>query len=167
MKGYAMKTVRNLILALGFFVTLGAHADAGVYDGMPVPWPFPWAKECPINWENLNGRYELTDSLGGSEVSLRISVVMHKGLRLVRVSRYARKGGIEYDGSTFVTENQKFIRLYLAPIRGEGPRIWATIKLHYQSEVMTCTADHLVPILSMRVGDDSADIDYKLTKLRN
>ncbi len=97
---------------------------------------------------------------------LRISVIAKDGLRLLRVSRYSNLGSWKYEGTTFVTENQKLVRLYLSPVNGKGDPIWAIIKLHYISDVMECSAERLVPIMTVQASDKEEEfIDYKMERV--
>lgn len=164
-----MKTARNLVLIFALsFASLG-NTEQSTLGQLPVPWPFPWAKECPVNWESLGGFYTLTnDSFNHGSVSLRISVLTKNGLRLLRVSRYTTRGTWKYEGTTFVTENQKLVHLNLSPVSGKGEPIWATLKLHYLSEIMECAADRLVPIMTVQASDKIEEsVDYKLERVGN
>ena len=149
-----------------FSTVASAHSPlAGPID----PWPFPWAKECPVNWDTLGGYYLLAkDTTTNGGVSLRISVISKDGLRLLRVSRYSNLGSWKYEGTTFVTENQKLVRLYLSPVNHKGDPIWAIIKLHYVSDIMECSADRLVPIMTLQASDNEEEyVDYKMEKVGN
>lgn len=118
-------------------------------DGSPVPWPFPWAKDCPVQWSSVVGRYTLVDNYAGEEVSIRISFVHHRLLHVLRIARYDRHGQILSDGYSFVTENQNVFRVYLRPHEpGEHP-YWATIRLYFNDARLICGGDSLVPFLSL------------------
>lgn len=162
-----MRMLRGLTLSILLLGMTALHAQLSVADGLPVPWPFPWAKECPIKWESLQGRYALSDSADADQVILKITVVMKKGLRLVRVTRYTSRGSMLYDGSTYVTDDQKIIRLYLSPTRVKGPSVWAVIKMHYQSDFYSCTASELVPILTVQDLDPAStdQLEYKMVRV--
>ncbi len=118
-------------------------------EGLPLPWPFPWAKECPVNWASMEGRYTLEDDSSDEQIDLKITILTQKGMRMVRLSRYSQSGALISDGFSFVSTNQKMIRLYLYPRhRNEAP-IWALIKLHHWSWDLGCSEDQLVPILTL------------------
>src|SRR4051812_11566317 len=106
-----MKMFLNSLLICAALVSGLAHADHT--DGWPLPWPFPVAIDCPMDWKNLNGVYLLSDSKDEERLTVKISVVTKKGIRLVRVSRYTRTGHLMFDGTAFVTERQKIIGLFL------------------------------------------------------
>jgi hypothetical protein len=159
--------LRIIFSSLLLVMTL-LHVQPSRADGLPGPWPFPWAKECPMNWEDMEGRYMLSDSRSSDQVILRVTVQMKKSTRLVRVSRYTKHGSLIYDGATYVDEDQRIIRLYLSPTKSDGPPVWAVIKLHYQSwEVDSCSADRLVPILTVGTSDpyDPSSNQYKMIKV--
>jgi hypothetical protein len=159
------KMIASLVMLLGM-TTL--HADMVVADGLPVPWPFPWAKECPVNWDDMVGKYVMTDGSASGRISLRISIVVKRSFRLIRVSRYGTHGELLYDGSTTLNEAQRIVRLYLMPADKNADPVYATIKLHYPSWEMNCAADRLVPILSLRPVDstDPGDqVQYRLVRI--
>lgn len=136
-------------------------------DGMPGPWPFPWAKDCPVKWESLEGRYVLPESSQNALLDLKVSVVDKLNFKLVRVSRYDRMGGLEADGYVWVAANQKTIRLWLFPLKeGESPT-WAVLKLHFSSNERTCDEDHLVAILTLDQPDSATrrQSQYRLIKV--
>lgn len=162
-----MNFVRNWMLVMAL-IAGAAQASAEQLKGID-PWPFPWAKECPVNWEALNGYYTLSESNGNGEVTMRISVEDKGTLRLMRVIRYSsgNEGAWMYSGEIYISKKQKLIRLYLDPVNGKGGPIWAAIKLHYMSEVRQCSVDYLVPIVSMQRPDHTYEDydDYKMNRV--
>lgn len=162
-----MKTVSYWLLTIAMFGSLTANASSGILDGLPVPWPFPWAKECPIQWQALDGYYELSSASGPGTVTMRIKVTQRGHLNLIRVIRYSAGDSWIYEGATYVGRNQKFIRLYLSPAKKSGPAIWAVIKLHYTSKSTNCAETNLVPILTIQKHEDEPETytNYKLVRL--
>ena len=162
-----MKTLVQIIilcLALGSPLTQAAQTR----DSYPLPWPFPWADKCSMDWEDLDGTYLLSNGKEADQLILRINILTKKGVRSVHVSRISSQGRMLYQGSTLVSEADRIIRLSLVSIYPEEPRIWATIKMHYQSEVSSCSASHLIPILTVQVPENSAPragVDYRMVKL--
>lgn len=138
-------------------------------EGLPLPWPFPWAKECPVDWSSMQGRYVLSDSADEEEIDLDISVVERMGSKLVRVARYNRFGRRLAEGFAIVGENQRAIRLLLKPVGWADQAIWATIQLHYQRAEQRCSEDNLVPILTLEGanGGKPSQKQYVLLKVRN
>lgn len=122
-------------------------------DGMPGPWPFPWARKCPVRWESLEGRYILPESSQNTLLDLKVSVVDKLNFKLVRVSRFDRAGNLEASGLDWVAADQQIVRLWLYPFKqGEAPT-WAVLKMHYASTEQTCDDDHLVAILTLEQAD--------------
>jgi hypothetical protein len=138
-------------------------------EGLPLPWPFPWAKECPMNWQALNGQYLLSDAAESDTLDVSISTYDRVGVRVVRVARYTGHGELIYQGFSTVTENQRTIRLSLLPANGTDCAVQAVIKLHFQSSVNLCSMDHLVPILTIMRGTGASPkrIQYKMVKIEN
>jgi hypothetical protein len=161
-----MRMLRNWILVGVLLCMSSIHAGA---EGLPLPWPFPWARDCAVNWTQMEGTYLLSDSANLDHIDLKITVITKQGFKLVRVSRYSQDGSLLYDGFTFVNEKQKTLRLYLVPANSNETPVWAVIKLHYQSWDLQCTADHLVPILTLeKTGSTSHEqTQYKLVKVVN
>ncbi len=166
----------NLMKAIIIVAALlcgGAHAEGSpdrfqLYgQGLPLPWPFPWAKDCPVNWKNMEGRYGLSDNLEREEINLDITVVERMGFKVVRVARYHRDGRLVADGFTFVGDSQRTIRLLLKPKIRSQRAIWATIQLHYQGFELLCSEDNLVPILTLEISGSSgpSQTQYVLLKL--
>ena len=160
-----------LIFLTAFSMNLFATDSRGFAvpygDGMPAPWPFPWAKECPVEWSMLSGEYELKDSVRGETVSLRVSILWHNGMRLLRIARYDREGHLTSDGFTLITENQRTIMVYLQPMVKGEPAMWASLRFYYDS-LHSCDQTRLVPILSFSWKDTEQDSTvenhYRLVK---
>src|SRR6185312_10499834 len=110
-----MKTFFKLLLAGAALSASLAHAahDGRGEDGWPLPFPFPWAKECPMDWDHLSGNYTVKDSTETDSLLVKVTVLTKKGIRLVRVSRYSYTGRLMFDGTTTVTEKQKVVSLWL------------------------------------------------------
>jgi hypothetical protein len=161
-------------LALSFSVAQ-AQPPGNSQDGWPLPWPFPWAKECPMDWGSMNGVYKLAASAKYGRLVLHVTQAGGKnGLMLVHVSRVSSRGKLLYDGSTYVTPDQNVLSLYMQPqFAPDEPSIWAVIKMHYQSAVMSCDAADLVPILTVAPLDQDSGapackgIDFEMFKIRS
>jgi|GEM_PF-6320068 len=163
--------MKALITTILIALTLGVGtAQAEVRprgEGLPLPWPFPWAKECPVDWQKMAGRYVLSDSLEQEQIDLKITVVTSHGFRLVRLSRYDRYGMLIADGFSFVSLNQRMLRMKLVPKDYYENSIWALIKLHYSDWNLGCAEDHLVPILTLERANSSnhSTNHYRLVRI--
>ncbi len=158
--------VAATVLLLSF--TAGAAEKFQPYgEGMPAPWPFPWAKECPVKWSNLTGRYVMYDQFQGDDIDLKLSIVSREGLQMMRISRYARGGGMISDGITLITERQKSVRVYLRPLTTKTQPMWASLKLHFDRDY-SCEMSRLVPILSLfeRRDNITTEAQYRLVPAR-
>lgn len=136
-------------------------------EGLPLPWPFPWAKECPVRWMDLTGRYVLVNSERSEIISLRISVVSEYGLRVLRISRFDHYGHMLADGVTFLTDDQKAVRVHLWPMNPASEPMWANLRLYYRDNGFSCAVDRLVPILSIirQKANITTEIQYRLLRL--
>lgn len=157
-----------------FVALLGAIAHAQIPtgevrplgQGLPLPWPFPWAKDCPVDWKSMEGRYVLSESKDREEIDLDITVIDRMAFKIVRVARYDRFGRLLADGFSFVGHNQRALRLLLKPrYRGQRP-IWGTIQLFYQGNELLCSDDNLVPILTLETADSSKPSQTQYVLLR-
>ncbi|MBX3020723.1 MAG: hypothetical protein KF799_03530 [Bdellovibrionales bacterium] len=164
------------ILGLLLLATLCGAAQAQTYrplgDGMPLPWPFPWAKDCPVDWESMQGRYALMPSDTKEQINLKITVVKQLNFTVVRVSRFGPDGIIIADGYTWIPLKQKTVRLWLFPLRRGDPPTWAVLKLYHQnSYARECAQEALVPILTLEQVDNTIhrQAQYRLVRvsLRN
>ncbi len=133
--------------------------------GMPAPWPFPWAKECPVKWSSLTGRYMMYDEFQGDDIDLKLSIVSRQGLKMMRISRYSRGGSMISDGITLITEKQKSVRIYLRPLSTKSQPMWAALKLHFDKDY-SCEMNELVPILSLyeRHNNITTEAQYRLVR---
>ncbi len=162
--------MKLLIFILGMTLSWSAAADQSnlspFKQGLPLPWPFPWAKECPIDWKSMEGRYLLSDSMQEEELDIKITVISQMDLKLVRVSRYSRAGKLIADGFTMVNSKRRTLRLYMMPLDRQSTPLWAVIRLYYQSSVFSCSQDQLVPILTLDppVGTDQTPTQYRLVR---
>ncbi|MGE4130119.1 MAG: hypothetical protein AB7F86_00690 [Bdellovibrionales bacterium] len=157
-------------LLLSILLT-ASSAFAGIHqtsDGMPAPWPFPWAKECPINWKSLEGSYILAESHNFIEIEIQVKKTFH-GLRLVRMSRYDDAGRLLSYGSTYVGSHNSALRVELHPMITSENRIRATLKFHFSSDLGPfCYEWNLVPILTMEsFGSTVEKNDYRLLRLQS
>lgn len=157
--------MRSITILLGLMLSWGAYAGQGV----PLPWPFPWAKDCEVDWKSMQGEYTLTSESDLGSIDIRISVISEFGFKLVHISRYDTEGKLIAGGFNFVSKNQKVLRLYMFPIDSKERLSYAVIKLHYQSKVISCAQDQLVPILTVEaVKNDGTPLDepaeYRLVR---
>jgi len=161
-----------ITIVIGMTISWAAAAYDGATlrpaaEGLPLPWPFPWAKECPVDWQSMQGRYLLSDSSNQEQIDLKITVVTSHGFRLVRMSRYSRNGEMIADGFNFVSLNQRMLRMRLVPKSPFESPIWALVKLHYSDWNLGCAADHLVPILTLERANSSSSTasHYRLVRI--
>lgn len=154
-------------LLIGLLISFSATAG----EGLPLPWPFPWAKECPVEWQSLEGKYALADS--SKDELLMIS--FHKltkskdGLKLAHVARLRADGSLVAEGFGAFTENQRSLRLSLYSLEVKEAVQAVVIKLFYQSESFACTKQNLVPILTVekRGSSTTGTTSYRLIKDEN
>lgn len=160
----------GLLLFAGLF-NFAAHAEQTyrpMGDGMPLPWPFPWAKDCPVNWDSMQGRYLLTPSAAKEQVDLEIRVVTSMNVKLVHVSRYGSDGVLIADGYIWIPAKQKSVRLWLFPLRAGDPPTWAVLKMYHRNTMSDCNQEGLIPILTLEQVDNSirTQSQYRLVRVR-
>lgn len=145
-----------------------AFAGRSSKSGMPLPWPFPWAKECAIDWEALAGSYVLQDSVEAQFLDLTVTVLLHDNYRLIRVSRYDQSGVEVASGFSVVTNDQRSLRMRLQPFVEDEPTMVATIRLYYRSRMLSCSQEELVPILGLASENPNEDHGYfKMVKMNS
>jgi hypothetical protein len=172
--------LKFLAIALGFGLSMGALPQAAVAsglggktpyaEGLPLPWPFPWARDCSVDWASMEGEYTLVETDSGDQISLRISAINKLNVRVARVARISQSGTIMSEGFTFLTNGQKTIRLWLFSVGEDDPPMWASIVMYYPSNRLQCQVEELVPILTMerfdRVTRTRSQIQYRLVRGR-
>jgi hypothetical protein len=152
-----MKAMMMTVLVGLALLVATAQADVRPKaEGLPLPWPFPWAKECPVDWQTMAGRYVLSNSLNEEQIDLKITVINVHGFRLVRLSRFDGQGHLIADGFSFASLNQRMLRMKLVAQDSSDSSIWALIKLHYTDWNLGCSEDHLVPILTLETTNSSS-----------
>ena len=167
--GRSFRAMKFLFPILVLF-SVAARAETTVLgQGLPLPWPFPWAKECPVDWSRMAGRYILSESSDDEEIDLKISIISSAGYRIVHLSRYDRDGKLIADGFSFVTLNQRMLRMKLVPRDPYNNPMWALIKLHYSDWSLGCSEDHLVPILTLERENSAHNSTnhYRLVRIRH
>ena len=159
--------MKTILVGLALLATTAQAEVRPKAEGLPLPWPFPWAKECPVNWQSMAGRYVLSDSSNEEQIDLKIAVINVHGFRLVRLSRLDGQGRLITDGFSFVSLNQRMLRMKLVGQDSPDDSIWALIKLHYTDGNLGCADDHLVPILTLERTNSSSSATsyYRLIKL--
>jgi hypothetical protein len=121
--------------------------------GSHLPWPFPWADQCPVDWREVAGIYRLSEEPGSSKhMDLKITTYKSRGRQIVRMTRYNQRGLMVADGAAYVDENERVASVELHPIRRRAAVMRAEIRLHYKSGIMYCDRVYLTPVLSMRSG---------------
>jgi hypothetical protein len=138
-------------LVLGFIASLMV-ASAVHAEGLPLPWPFPWARECAISWDSMQGRYALSEDYSQGEIDLHIRVVVNRGARMAILARYDRGGSLLSSGSSYIYPGQRSLYVHLKPAKRNEPHVWARIRMHFWSWSRDCRAEALVPILTLEKG---------------
>ena len=160
---------RQILMAAVFiFSSLTASAEQKFVpygQGMPAPWPFPWAKECPVKWASISGRYVMFDQFEQDQVDLKLTFLSREGMQQMRISRYSKGGVMLSDGFTPITEKQKMVRVYLRPLSNKTMPVWATLKLHFDKDY-SCEMSRLVPILTLfeRRANVTSEAQYRLVR---
>ena len=135
-------------------------------EGLPLPWPFPWARQCSVDWAVMQGSYFLSESSDYERIELQVTDLADPNYRMVNVARVANDGTVLFSGVTTITARQKTVHLFLSSVSNPGQLIWASIKLHYTSGVKACSPDMLVPILTIENSDDKdhSPLQYRMIK---
>lgn len=154
--------VMSLIVSAAKAETIKPHGQ-----GLPLPWPFPWAKECPVNWATMEGRYVLAEDSMDEQVDIGMTILTDRGMRLISIARYTQSGRLLSDGITFVRMDQKIIELELRPRRKGQVSINAILKLHYGDWDLGCTQAKLVPILTLQKINVKKQAQYRLVRVAN
>jgi hypothetical protein len=125
-------------------------------EGLPLPWPFPWAYSCPLDWDGLQGHYLLSNDDDRGSLELQVGPVIRTGrnaTRWVNVSRYAADGRLLGMGADLIPIEQTFIRVWLNPAQtSKAPRMSALFQMYYTrdvADVKECVAEELVPFLTL------------------
>lgn len=121
--------------------------------GLPGPWPFPWAKECPILWQEVDGAYAFFDSQDKLISWLKITI---KPVKAGANPGYLLEAVLMDDGNlpigfgvSRVSVDDRRVAFWLLPTDGSPAPIRAVIKFHYASSVRSCSRDRLVPVLTV------------------
>src|SRR5262249_48226 len=99
---------------------------------------------------------------------LRIGVGVDRNGRIIHVSRLTGRGVKKSEGYTYVTDDQKVVRVTLDPVDGAGVSVRAVIKMHFETDHEYCTEDNLVPILTLQKKDPSkpkSEIQYRMKRV--
>lgn len=157
----------KLKFALVLLVTLSATALAEVRpygQGLPLPWPFPWAKDCPMDWDSLNGTYTLSDSSFDERLEIRITVSRRTEQRFVRISRFVN-GTMVADGRGMIDPERHSFRVYMRPLSERADAIWASVRFYFPDDQQLCS-QNLVPILTLQTagGVVNGDSQYRLMR---
>lgn len=154
-----IKTI--LVFALLMF---GAVSSA---DGIR-PWPFPWAKDCPMAWENLDGEYKMVGSSKQDQIIVRVSTNEKNGLRTIRLVRTTYDGLVSAFGLAIVFPDEREVKIHMIPMAEGYQSSWVTLRMYYNSSIASCDMQSLVPILSVspeiNPGGAEPVFDYLLTK---
>ena len=161
----------GLVLALmgclggGLFATAaeGQGQFVPYGEGMPGPWPFPWAEGCEFSWASLKGHYIMIDRVHDERMELRISVARSREGKRLRIARYIRGGVRVAEGWAPLVHSQRSVEVLLTPkFPGVGSAV-VDLRMHFDS-TMSCKKSRLVPILSLReeMGQEELKVTYRL-----
>ena len=132
------------------------------------PWPFPWAKDCPMVWESLAGDYTMVGSANEDQIVVRVSSSSDGDLRTIRLVRLTSLGEVKAIGLAIVSAEEREVKVHMIPVVPDYPSSWVTLRMYYNSEVSSCDIKTLVPILTVATEanpDGPGPIfDYLLTK---
>lgn len=164
------------LMALSSVGAMADHSFQGIFDGkgqfhpygegLPLPWPFPWAEDCLVQWSKITGRYLLEDNAEKQEVELKISMVTQRGQRSIRISRFDRHGVMISDGRVPLTADQRSVDVELRPLTSEGYPVLASLKMYYDSADYSCEMSRLVPILALTElrPEKQKEVQYRLVR---
>ncbi len=143
--------IKKLICILGI-VLAGQLAWAEEFrpyaEGLPLPWPFPWAEGCPAEWAALDGTYVLKGRTDQDTVEIKITVGEYYGMGTMQISRYSPRGTLLSDGWSFLWPRSRYISIYLWPRAEEVQPMKASLKFHFNKN-FNCQISQLVPILTI------------------
>lgn len=136
-------------------------------EGLPLPWPFPWAKECAVNWDTLTGRYAMESDLEGDQIDLKISIINRLGDRWARVFRFNKEGRLIAEGASPIKKELRAIRVKMRSVVKDNKVSWISLRLHYADAAYQCYESRLVPILTMETmrGNSLVETQYRLIRL--
>jgi hypothetical protein len=146
------------ILSILVMLTLAYAPISFAKDGMPSPWPFPFAKDCPMAWDNLGGLYNMSDSNTRDQILVKVNEGDDASVKVIRVVRMSSKGRARAFGLAMVLEDEREFHVHMIPAtKSDGPDTWVGVRMYYTSLVKSCEASYLVPI--MTVSRDEANTD--------
>ena len=157
--------LRGLCLICLFFIAGAAFAVDPEPVSSPV-WPFPWAKDCPTDWEALQGHYmAMPEAAAGAPVDLQIAVTEQSDGKHVVVTQVSPSGQILATRSVPESENPEQIRLSI----GHGPNAEeptsALLQMHYGSETRDCNRAQLVLTLDFADRPAHPEEQYRMQRL--
>lgn len=158
-----MKRHFKTIIAFTLLMISGISSADGIR-----PWPFPWAKDCPMVWENLEGDYKMIGSTYEDQIVVRVSSSADGDLRTIRLVRLTSTGEVRSVGLAIVAAEEREVKIHMIPVAQDYPPSWVTLRMYYNSDVNSCDIQSLVPILTV-IPEANPDkpgpvFDYLLTK---
>jgi len=155
MKTHLGKTSQLIMtMALVILASTSLTVAAGqqrISEGLPLPWPFPWAKECPIDWKSIDGRYSMSDSARDERIEISTWLIQAWNLHVIRVQKFSDQSELLAQGFAVITESQRTISLELISVDGsQEHNAEASVRFYYRSDELMCTAERLVPLLQLK-----------------
>jgi hypothetical protein len=158
-----MGTIKHIICATLFLTASLSFAKVHPQgEGLPLPWPFPWAKECPVKWQSLEGTYTLYNKMVDDQITLRVEMTSRYR---VTVSRLAADGTVLNKGSVAFDSTDRELTVTLRPKFSGVDKIKANLRFyHKQGHASACTKDAIEPIVTL--GDDEAEqIPFQMVRV--
>lgn len=140
-------------LALASSFAQATHFSYGPLSGAPLPWPFPWAEECPVDWMKYKGRFYMAEEFQGQQSTLEISIHGSGELRYIRMTLRGEYSQLLARGVAKLHYGQRSLEMELVPVNPEIPSMYASLKLYFSGDNHACNSKNLIPILTVQRFD--------------
>jgi len=133
-------------------------------------WPWPWGTECPFPWENIEGAWQVKDSVYLTYFVFKVIYEDEKdGSRHYEIFRYNRDRELIAFGRGIAPKGKRIIRAAMHTVGlNTAGSYWAIVRAYVKQNENSCSMDSIVTAITIRPikGSPEMDVHYRVEKVK-
>lgn len=123
-------------------------------------WPWPWGTECPFNWTDIEGRWELVGESLKNYFEFEVLSVTEEGSRYFEIRRYDENGVLFSIGNGYSNPGEKIVRAAMYQYKEgkeRGEVYWVIVRWYKKDKETSCRSKSQVTAITIRPQLDRED----------